>query len=217
VNPALAAIGPRGAAAGIIDVPAGYTNSAYGVTGFSTATGYDIASGWGTIFAPAFVPALVGQIDRQHGLFQPSVQARLQLDRLEAGISASAYRVTSGQSVTITGTGFIPGRTPNGTVVEDGFGVFLPLPGQFGVTGPPFADPTSTVPGQTWDDVTATITGPRHDSASQPLTVAGPDGSGNVTATIDTTGMAPGSYTVTITGRVLTQTITFTINNGRFH
>jgi hypothetical protein len=217
VNPALAAIGPRGAAAGIIDVPAGYTNSAYGVTGFSTATGYDIASGWGTIFAPAFVPALVGQIDRQHGLFQPSVQARLQLDRLEAGMSASAYRVTSGQSVTITGTGFIPGRTPNGTVVEDGFGVFLPLPGQFGVTGPPFADPTSTVPGQTWDDVTATITGPRHDSASQPLTVAGPDGSGNVTATIDTTGMAPGSYTVTITGRVLTQTITFTINNGRFH
>ncbi|MGH3399703.1 MAG: S53 family peptidase [Streptosporangiaceae bacterium] len=217
VNPALAAIGPRGAAAGIIDVPAGYTNSTYGVTGFSTATGYDIASGWGTIFAPAFVPALVGQIDRQHGLFQPSVQARLQLDRLQAGISASAYRVTSGQSVTITGTGFIPGRTPNGTAVEDGFGVFPPLPGQFGVTGPPFADPTSTVPGQTWDDVTATITGPRHDSPAQPVTVAGPDGNGNVTATIDTTGMAPGSYTVTITGRVLTQTITITINNGRFH
>ena len=72
VNPALAAIGPRGTAAGIVDVPAGYTNSAYGVTGFSTATGYDIASGWGTIFAPAFVPALVGQIDRQHGPFQPS-------------------------------------------------------------------------------------------------------------------------------------------------
>ncbi|MGH3407942.1 MAG: S53 family peptidase [Streptosporangiaceae bacterium] len=217
VNPALAAIGPRGAAAGIIDVPAGYTNSAYGVTGFSTATGYDIASGWGTIFAPAFVPALAGQIDRQHGLFQPSVQARLQLDRLQAGISASAYRVTSGQSVTITGTGFIPGRTPNGTAVEDGFGVFPPLPGQFGVTGPPFADPTSTVPGQTWDDVTATITGPRHDSPAQPVTVAGPGGNGNVTATIDTTGMAPGSYTVTITGRVLTQTITITINNGRFH
>src|SRR5579863_8862284 len=35
INPALAAIGPRGAAAGIIDVPAGYTDSAYGVTGFS--------------------------------------------------------------------------------------------------------------------------------------------------------------------------------------
>ena len=34
VNPALAALGPRGTAAGIIDVPAGFTNSAFGVTGF---------------------------------------------------------------------------------------------------------------------------------------------------------------------------------------
>src|SRR5581483_7622340 len=71
VNPALAAIGPRGTAAGIVDVPAGYTNSAYGVTGFPTAAGYDIASGWGTISAPAFVPALVRQVDRQHGPDQP--------------------------------------------------------------------------------------------------------------------------------------------------
>jgi hypothetical protein len=48
VNPALYAIGPRGTAAGIIDVPAGYTDSAYGVTGFATAAGYDIASDCGT-------------------------------------------------------------------------------------------------------------------------------------------------------------------------
>jgi hypothetical protein len=215
VNPALAAIGPRGAAAGIIDVPAGYTDSAYGVTGFSTATGYDIASGWGTIFAPAFVPALVGQIDRQQGPFQPSWQARRELDHLESGISASAYNVASGQTVTVTGTGFIPGRSPNGTTIEDGFGVFLPLPGQFGVTGPPFADPTSTVPGQTWDDVTATIAGPGYDSSPQPLAVTGPDGNGTVTATVDTTGMAPGGYTVTITGRLLTQTISFRVRNSR--
>jgi subtilase family serine protease len=39
INPALAAIGPRGAAAGIIDIPAGYTDSAYGVTGYSTGPG----------------------------------------------------------------------------------------------------------------------------------------------------------------------------------
>ena len=68
VNPALAAIGPRGTAAGIVDIPAGYTDTAYGVTGYATGPGYDIASGWGTIYAPAFVPALVRQIDRQHGL-----------------------------------------------------------------------------------------------------------------------------------------------------
>ena len=113
MNPALAAIGPRGTAAGIVDVPAGYTNTAYGVTGFSTATGYDIASGWGTIFAPAFVPALVGQIDRQHGPVQPSLLAHdCSWTAWRRSISASARRVTSGQTVTVTGNGFIPGRYP---------------------------------------------------------------------------------------------------------
>ena len=155
VNPALAAIGPRGAKAGIVDVPAGFTNTAYGVTGFSTATGYDLASGWGTIFAPDFVPALVAA-DRPAARTSPAEPAGTSLSWIgcRASISASAGQVASGQTVTITGNGFIPGRSPNGTTIEDGFGVFPPLPGQFGVTGPPFADPTSTVPGQTWDDVT---------------------------------------------------------------
>jgi len=213
VNPALAAIGPRGTAAGIVDVPAGYTNTAFGVTGFATGAGYDLASGWGTISAPAFVPALVHQVGRQQGPLQPSRLAGDELRRLQSRISASARRVTSGQSVTITGRGFIPGRSPNGTNIVDGFGVFPPLPGQFGVTGPPFADPTSTVPGQTWDNVTATISGPHHGSPS--VAVTGPDGDGNVTATVDTTGFATGSYTVTITGRVLTQRITFQVGLGR--
>ena len=215
VNPALAAIGPRGTAAGIVDVPAGYTDTAYGVTGFSTATGYDLASGWGTIYAPAFVPALVRQIDRQHGLLEPSRLAQFELSLLQSRISESAFKVASGQSVTVTGSGFIPGSTPNGTTVVDGFGVFPPLPGQFGVTGPPFADPTSTVPGQTWDDVTAALTGPRLDSP-QPLSVTGPDGNGAVAITIDTTGLAVGTYRVTITGLLQTQTITFQVKNHNF-
>ena len=74
--------------------------------------------------------------------------------------------MASGQTVTITGRGFIPGSTPNGTTVVDGFGVFPPLPGQYGATSPPFADPTSTVPGQTWDNVNVTVTGPGHQSAA---------------------------------------------------
>jgi Subtilase family len=211
VNPALAAIGPRGAAAGIVDVPAGYTDTAYGVTGFSTATGYDIASGWGTIYAPAFVPALVAQIDRQHGPGQPSRQAQDALNRLRANISASAARVASGQTVTITGHGFIPGRSPNGTTIEDGFGVYPPLPGQYGVTSGPYADPTSTVPGQTWDDVAVSVTGTGHISPVRPPVVTGPDGNGTVTVAIDTTGMPVGTYTVTIAGRLLTQTISFQV------
>ena len=213
VNPALAAIGPRGAAAGIIDVPAGYTDSAYGVTGYSTGPGYDIASGWGTIYAPDFVPALVGQIDRQHGRDQPSRQARHALNRLEASISASAYRVTSGQIVRITGNGFIPGSTPNGTTVEDGFGVYPPLPGQYGVSTGPYADPTSTVPGQAWDDLSVTVTGTGHDSTVRQPVVTGPDGNGTVTATIDTTGMPVGTYTVTISGLLLTQSVSFQVKN----
>ena len=216
VNPGLAAIGPRGAAAGIIDVPAGYTDTAYGVTGFSTGPGYDIASGWGTIYAPAFVPALVAQINRQHGPFQPSQQARDVLNRLQSDITTSADRVASGQTVTITGNGFIPGRTPNGTTVLDGFGVYPPLPGQYGVTSGPYADPTSTVPGQTWDHVTVTVTGTGKNGAVQPPVVSGPDGNGTVTVTINTTGMAAGTYRVTITGDVLTQSATFQVKNPNF-
>jgi hypothetical protein len=41
--------------------------------------------------------------------------------------------------------------------------------------------------------------------------VTGPDGNGTVKVSIDTTGMAAGAYTVTITGRVLTQTISFLV------
>ncbi len=53
-------------------------------------------------------------------------------------------------------------------------------------------------------------------SPSQPLTVTGPDGNGTVTTTVDTTGIAAGTYTVTITGRLLTQTITFRVKNASF-
>jgi Subtilase family len=212
VNPALAAIGPRGASAGIVDVPAGYTNTAYGVAGYSTGPGYDIASGWGTIYAPRFVPALVRQINSQHGPLQPSRIAQDDLNRLQSHITESAGRVASGQRVTVTGNGFIPGSTPNGTTVLDGFGVYPPLPGEYGVTSGPYADPTSTVPGQTWDDVTATLTGPKLAAPLQ-LAVAGPDGNGRVTVNVATRGLAAGTYKVTITGMLLTQTISFRVED----
>ncbi len=111
-----------------------------------------------------------------------------------------------------TGKGFIPGRSPDGTTILDGFGVYPPLPGQYGATSGPYADPASTVPGQTWDDVTATLTGPRLASP-RPFAVSGPNGNGTVTVTIDTTGMAAGTYTVTITGRLLTPTTSFQVKS----
>ncbi|HWD01240.1 MAG TPA: S53 family peptidase [Amycolatopsis sp.] len=51
-------LGPRGEQAGIVDVVTG-DNSQDGVQGFSAAPGFDIASGWGTVDASVFVPALV--------------------------------------------------------------------------------------------------------------------------------------------------------------
>lgn len=58
INPALYAVGPGGTRSGIVDVASG-CNSTASVAGFCAGAGYDIASGWGTIDAAAFVPALV--------------------------------------------------------------------------------------------------------------------------------------------------------------
>jgi len=45
---------------GIVDITTG-KNSFAGVTGFNAVPGYDLASGWGTIDAAKFVPALAGR------------------------------------------------------------------------------------------------------------------------------------------------------------
>jgi subtilase family serine protease len=61
INPALYALGALShvgvPGTGIVDVTSG-DNSFAGVTGYSAARGYDLASGWGTIDAAKFVPAL---------------------------------------------------------------------------------------------------------------------------------------------------------------
>jgi subtilase family serine protease len=59
INPALySKLGPQGTTAGIVDVVTG-NNSQGGVVGFTASKGFDIVSGWGTIDAARFVPALV--------------------------------------------------------------------------------------------------------------------------------------------------------------
>ena len=61
INPDLYILGAlsrhTGLPTGLVDVTAG-NNSFGGVTGYSAAPGYDLASGWGTIDAARFVPAL---------------------------------------------------------------------------------------------------------------------------------------------------------------
>jgi subtilase family serine protease len=61
INPALYTLGALSRVGvpgtGIVDVTSG-NNSFGGVTGYSAAKGYDLASGWGTVDAAKFVPAL---------------------------------------------------------------------------------------------------------------------------------------------------------------
>ncbi len=57
VNPALYRRGQQHN--GVVDVTAG-ANSFGGVAGFAATAGYDLASGWGTVAAAQFVPALAG-------------------------------------------------------------------------------------------------------------------------------------------------------------
>ena len=67
INPALYQLGPRRAKSGIVDVTSGTTTfgpfmnsdgKTYTVIGVNATRGYDLASGWGTVDAAKFVPAL---------------------------------------------------------------------------------------------------------------------------------------------------------------
>ena len=68
VNPALYQLGLRSEhgdrSTGIVPITEG-DNSLGGVTGFRAGPGYDLDTGWGTIDAAKFVPALVKQIDHR--------------------------------------------------------------------------------------------------------------------------------------------------------
>jgi len=65
INPRLYALAAHGGP-GIVDVTAGTNtvsfdqNGLHTVTGFSAGRGYDLASGLGTVNAPAFVTGLAG-------------------------------------------------------------------------------------------------------------------------------------------------------------
>src|SRR6185437_14082922 len=125
INPVLYDIlGPKGTHAGLSDVVSG-NNSVIDpktgqvlVQGFTAAPGFDVASGWGTVDASTFVPALVAAT-RATGLARSARnEAGHELSRLEHGIRLSAG---SGGTTAVTSTGFLP-RHPvklaiDGTVI----------------------------------------------------------------------------------------------------
>ncbi|MGH7918873.1 MAG: S53 family peptidase, partial [Candidatus Dormibacteraceae bacterium] len=105
INPALYELGPEGNRAGIVSLQPGGNNGIDGLPGYKVTTGdFNIADGWGTIYAPNFVPALSRTVNRQ-----PALQARLQLQRLQSNTQVSRAR---GGQITVSGHGFVPGRMP---------------------------------------------------------------------------------------------------------
>jgi subtilase family serine protease len=114
INPVLYDIlGPRGSRAGISDVVSGNNsviNPSTGkvvVQGFTAARGFDVASGWGTVDASKFVPALVAA--QATGLDRSAQrQAAGDLSRLEHSTRLSSGNIPTGGTSLVSGSGFLP-------------------------------------------------------------------------------------------------------------
>ena len=117
INPTLYdVLGPQGAAAGISDVVSGNdsvidpTTGQVLVPGFTAGPGFDVASGWGTIDASKFVPALVSAT-QEFGLnVVAQHQAGRELSQLEQSIILSADNIPAGSTSSVSDTGFLPGH-----------------------------------------------------------------------------------------------------------
>jgi hypothetical protein len=115
VNPVLYDIlGPLGPRAGISDVVRGNDSvidpktGKVLVTGFTAGPGFDVASGWGTIDASRFVPALTAATQASGLDLIARHQASRELSRLEHSIRLSAWDIPDGGTSSVSGTGFLP-------------------------------------------------------------------------------------------------------------
>lgn len=117
INPVLYdVLGPLGTKAGISDVVSG-NNSVIDpktgqvlVPGFTAGPGFDVASGWGTIDASTFVPALVAATQASGLARSARQEASQELSRLEHSIRLSAGNIPPGGTSSVSGTGFLPGH-----------------------------------------------------------------------------------------------------------
>jgi hypothetical protein len=87
------------------------------VPGFIAAAGFDVASGWGTISAPAFVPALVAATKAGHEEAAARAQARTALARLRGALTVTPASIARGGAARLAATGFLPGH-PVGVYVD---------------------------------------------------------------------------------------------------
>jgi subtilase family serine protease len=111
INPVLYnVLGSAGARDGIADVVRGnnsvVSNGKVTVPGFTAGRGFDVASGWGTVYAPKFVPSLVAATRAAGQDRAVRQRARAQLTGLERN-SIRLTPVSAGNSYLLAG-GFLP-------------------------------------------------------------------------------------------------------------
>ena len=112
INPVLYnVLGPAGAKDGIADVVSGNNSmTVNGVTvpGFTAANGFDVATGWGTINASSFVPALVAATRASHEEQAARARAQAQISALEHSTTVTVTDIPPGGTSYLLGTGFLP-------------------------------------------------------------------------------------------------------------
>ena len=113
INPVLyGTLGPAGIKDGIVDVIGGNDSvtlpSGTVVAGFTAVAEFDVASGWGTISAPAFVPALVAGTKAGHEEAAARAQAQAALARLGRALSVTPASITRGATARLVAAGFLP-------------------------------------------------------------------------------------------------------------
>ena len=105
-------LGPAGLKDGIADVMSGNnTVTIHGkvfVPGFTAARGFDVASGWGTVRANAFAPALARATEAAHQDASVRAEARAALVRLEHHEQLSRFHVGPAATTLLTAQGFLP-------------------------------------------------------------------------------------------------------------
>jgi subtilase family serine protease len=107
-------LGPAGLKDGIADVVSGNNTVTWDgkvlVRGFTAARGFDVASGWGTIRASTFAPALAAATEAAHQDAAVRAQARTALVGLEHQEQLSSSSVGPGGTAVLTAQGFLPGH-----------------------------------------------------------------------------------------------------------
>jgi len=105
-------LGPAGLKDGIADVVSGnntlFTDGKVFVRGFTAARGFDVASGWGTVRASTFAPALARATQAAHQDAFVRAEAKTALIRLEHREQLSRSYVGPGATTLLTAQGFLP-------------------------------------------------------------------------------------------------------------